>query len=109
MKNYQIELEGSTVDIEAAEIKINQGNLYFFFDRECTQAKALVPHGKWEMLSVERECDAIQVETTSRVPEEEQAAGSEDVRGTQQDGSKEQAEKQAEEQAEIIPDGGKED
>lgn len=47
---YTVLIEGQKHSVEAENIQISNGNMYFFADKENTQIKAIVPVGKWSLI-----------------------------------------------------------
>lgn len=52
---YTILIDGQRHSIDAENIQISNGNMYFFADKENTQIKALIPAGKWSLVECSKD------------------------------------------------------
>jgi hypothetical protein len=70
---YIVTVNGIDHRVEAKGLSVEQGTLIFYCDDNSTQSRMVVPSGKWEMLKVSEESDALQVKksTPSETPVEE--------------------------------------
>ncbi len=58
---YTVLIDGQRHSIDAENINITDGNMYFFEDKESTKVKAIVPAGKWCLIECS-EGKAMQVQ-----------------------------------------------
>lgn len=81
---YKILVNEAFIEMEADNVEIQNGTLIFYFDKEKTKVRSVVPVG-WKYFEIMEVENAIQVSKASNVSEAEQAEGGEEIRRTREE------------------------
>ena len=77
---YKVTINGIEREIEAKGLTVDNGTLIFFSNEEQTQSRIIVAAGKWDSLEVMEESNALQINKTASIPQNQQAGSGEEVR-----------------------------
>ena len=69
---YKILVNEAFIEMDASNVEIQSGTLIFYFDKEKTKVRAVVPAG-WKYFEIMEVENAIQITKTNTVPQSQEA------------------------------------